>query len=130
MTKSKQYHLNYKIISVGETRIPIIECDVNSSGTSLNIELASFMDKGGKDFTQDMIDYIVSLDAFSSATNGHVIFSANEYDMVEIFSPPARASFWNGIGYTDIPLQDFIDILNEWKAFLNSIPFQHTLSNQ
>ena len=56
MTKSKQYHLNYKIISVGETRIPIIECDVNSSGTSLNIELASFMDKGGKDFTQDMID--------------------------------------------------------------------------
>jgi len=40
-------------------------------------------------------------------------------DSVEIFSPPACASFWNGTGYNDIPLHDFIDILNEWKAFLN-----------
>lgn len=130
MTKSKQYHLNYKILSVGERRTPIIECDVNSSGNSLNIELASFIDKGGALFTEEIIDDIISLNAFSSNTNGYKIYSANEYDTVEIFSPPARASFWNGSGYTNIPLQDFIDILNEWKAFLNSIKFHHTLSNQ
>jgi len=130
MTKSKQYHLNYKILSVRDRKIPTIECDVNSSGTSLNIELASFINKGGVLYTQEIIDDIISLNAFSSTTDGYKIYSANEYDIVEIFSPPARASFWNGTGYTDIPLQDFIDILNEWKAFLNSINFKHSLSNK
>ena len=85
---------------------------------------------GGAQYTQEIIDDIISLNAFSSTTEGYKMYSANEYDSVEIFSPPARASFWNGTGYTDIPLQDFIDILNEWKAFLNSITFQHSLSNQ
>ncbi|MGF2411688.1 hypothetical protein [Ferruginibacter sp.] len=120
MTKAKQYHLNFKTVPSPNIYKPVIECDTDSSGYTLSIELAGFLASCNENETQEIIDDVISLDAFNSGADGYEI-SANEYDSVEIFSPPARASFWNGTGYNDIPLQDFLDILNEWIAFLNSL---------
>jgi hypothetical protein len=129
MTKAKQYHLNFKVVLVNNIQVPSIECDKNAAGHALNKELANFIDSCGPAYTQEIITEISSLNAFTISVNEYKIYSGNEYDSVEIFSLPARASFWNGSGYTNIPLQDFLDILNEWKSFLNSLPFIHKLSN-
>ncbi|MFV0143644.1 MULTISPECIES: hypothetical protein [Empedobacter] len=62
-------------------------------------------------------------------TNYVVEGSAEE--IIVISSPPAIVAFHDtNVGFINIPLLDFIDILIEWKNFLNSLPYKLTLSDR
>ncbi|WP_343524522.1 hypothetical protein [Pedobacter sp.] len=130
MNKAKQYHLNFRVFSRDDGRKrPNVYSDTDSNGT-INGDVASFMDSLGPDGVDWVVDEIMSLNAFNSNTNGYTIIGSYEV-VVEIFSPPARAVFNEG-GGADIviPLQDFLDILHEWKNFLLSLPYKHDLSDK
>lgn len=79
----------------------------------------------------DGVDWVVDeiINAFNSNNNGYTIIGSYEV-VVKIFSPPARAVFNEGGTDIVIPLQDFLDILQEWKSFLISLPYNHDLSNK
>jgi len=130
VNKAKQYHLNFRVFSDDDGRkIPNVYSDTDSKGT-INEDVVSFMDSLGPDGVDWVVDEIMSLDAFNSNTNGYTISGSYEV-VVEIFSPPARAVFNEGGGEDIvIPLQDFLDILHEWKSFLRSLPYNHDLSNK
>lgn len=72
---------------------------------------------------------IGTLNAFNSPVLGYTIWSGNEHDNIEIVSPPPQVLCWSSYEVA-IPLQDFLDIMNEWKGFLKSLSFEHTLSNK
>jgi len=130
MSKANQYHLHFRVISYKDgSKDPIIDTDRDSTGLTINCDVASFMSLLGPRLIQGVIFEIYSCDPFNTPTNGYSVEGSWEED-VEIYSPPPRAVF--NIGGTDtvIPLQDFIDILYEWKAFLESLPYKHSLSNR
>lgn len=130
MNKAKQYHLGFRVFSQDDGRKrPNVCSDTDSNGT-INGDVASFMNFLGPDGIDWVVDEILSLNAFNSNVNGYTI--SGSYEVVaEIFSPPARAVFNEGGGADIIiPLQDFLDILQEWKSFLNALPYKHDLSNK
>lgn len=67
-------------------------------------------------------------DPFNRNVIGYEIGGSRD-DVLELFSGPPRVVFNTGGGDLVVPLQDFLDILAEWKHYLNSLPFVHTLSN-
>jgi len=130
--KAQQYNLNFRIIQRESESYPIIECGKDSQGSSINIELAEFIGTGGVKYTQEVVADINSLD-FTQADSNGLVYEIHSYfneHLAEFFGSPNRASFWNGTSYIDIPIQDFLDILQEWIDFLNSISFEHRLSNR
>lgn len=130
MSKANQYHLHFRVIAREDgSREPYIDTDTDASGSTINSEVANFMLLLGIRLTQSIIAEIYGCDPFSTSNNGYSIIGSFE-ETVEIYSPPARAVFNSGGDDVVIPLQDFIDILNEWKAFLNSLPYRHTLSDR
>ena len=80
-----------------------------------------------------MVDHVISeiefLDLFNKTVNGYELGGRNE-DVVEIFSSPPRAVFNNAGDDEIMPIQDFLEVLLEWKNYLNSLPFTHVLSNK
>lgn len=110
-------------------KYPIIECDLDETGSSINYQMANFISPGGPLYTQEIISEIQGLN-FNLGFHDYSIYSRNEYDTVELFHSPSRASFWDGKGYIDIPINDFVKILNEWIQFLKDLPFDHSLSNR
>jgi len=131
MKKAKQYHLNFRVIPNDDgTKIPNVYSDFRSNDSTIYAIVANFMDSLGPRGVDWVIDEIISLNAFNSNTNGYTIIGSYE-EIVEIYSPPARAVFNLGGGDDVVlPLQDFLDILEEWKLFLNSLPYKHYLSNK
>jgi hypothetical protein len=127
MTKAKQYGLNFTIVRIsGFLPQPNVECSRDNNGYGVNYEIASFVESGGVKFTTDLLNDINRL----ISPNDYAIIGGDEVAVVRIFSSPLRAVFNIGGGDVTLPLQDFIDILNEWKTFLQSLNFQHALSNQ
>lgn len=130
MSKANQYHLHFRVVAHEDgSKKPTIDTDTDSTGSTINSEVANFMSLLGKGLIDSVLDEIDRQDAFSTSNNGYSIIGSFE-ETVEIYSPPARAVFNSGGDDVVIPLQDFIDILNEWKAFLNSLPYRHTLSDR
>lgn len=130
MSKADQYHLNFRDIAREDgSKKPTIDTDTDSTGSTINSEVANFMSLLDKELIDNVLDEIDRQDAFSTPNDGYSIIGSYE-ETVEIYSPPARAVFNSGGDDVVIPLQDFIDILNEWKAFLNSLPYRHTLSDR
>lgn len=127
MFKANEYGIGFQIIQSNSGKEPI---PININNEQLTFELVSYIESLGVEFTNSIIDEIIMIDAFTIDTNAYEIEGSMEKN-VEIFSPPAIAAFpdSNG-GYLELPLQDFIDILNEWKDFLISLTFQHSLSNK
>lgn len=130
--KAEHYGLIFRVTNAGYNKFPIIECMIDKRGNSRNIEFAGFLQSGGVKYTQEIIDEANSLDFTQTSENDFVYEIAGYSDehSAEFFASPKRASFWNGAGYTDIPLQDFLDVLQEWIDFLNSLSFQHILSKR
>lgn len=129
MNKAKEYHLNFivKIDQFGK-QYPTIVCDKDNTGSTINGEIASFISGCGVFIVDDILRDIGHLTTSNITLSDYTIFSGNQYDTIEILSPPPRAMFW-GNREPAVPLQEFIDILQEWKDFLNSLPYKHSLSN-
>ncbi|MCH2043950.1 MAG: hypothetical protein MK212_07375 [Saprospiraceae bacterium] len=130
--KAEQYNIAFKIFETGNRKIPYAVSGKDLSGNSMNIELAGFISVNGIAYTREIINEVKSMSFNSFSTNNfiHEIPSySSEYE-VEFFANPNRTSFWNGVDYSDIPLQDFLDILQEWIEFLESLDFSHYLSNR
>ncbi|MFC4143511.1 hypothetical protein ACFSNA_02640 [Pedobacter mendelii] len=130
MSKSEQYHL-YFLVSTREdgSQNPYVESDRDNTGSTINSEISSFISLLGPKLTDGVIFEIYSCNPFTSINNGYSVEGSFE-ETVEIFSPPPRAVFNNGGSDVVIPVQDFIDILYEWKNFLLSLPYKHSLSNR
>ena len=130
MNKAKQYRLNFVVKNMDDGQYPFISCDKDSTGSTINDDLASFIDCGGVKQTDRFLKEIDSLQPFIN--NGYLgeypMDSFNE-EVVYLSSPPSVATFNRGGGDNIIPLDDFIEILKEWKAFLQSLPYKHWLSN-
>lgn len=118
MTKSKQYHLNFRIISLKDgEKWPKIFCDYDSTGATINGRMASFIDGMGPWHIDVVINDILGEDPFNQSLSEYGVWGGYD-EVVEISSPPPRAIFNDGL---EVPLQDFLDILQEWKDFLNSL---------
>ncbi len=127
MQKAKQYHLNFRVISSeDEGKWPEIFCNLDSSGSTINDSIASFIGGMGPEWIDHTIYEIISEDPFNKSLFEYGVNGSYD-EVVEISSPPAVAIFNDGVV---IPLQDFLAILQEWKDFLNSLPYQHILSNK
>ena len=130
--KAQQYHLIFKITESNGTIYPYIDCARDASGLSLNSELATFIESGGIMFTQEIVDEVNGLNYGVALSDGFLADISGYSDEVtaKIFASPNRASFWDGTGYINVPLQDFLEILQEWINFLKSIKSKHSLSNR
>lgn len=132
MSLANQYNLNFHIwtLSDGITIKPSIGISL-VNGSSKNNEIASFLEPNGIHLTQQIIDDITSLNLDSSLPfEGYNIWGGNQEESVEIKSPPIRAIFNTTGKPLEIPIADFIQILQEWMFFLESIPNPHWLSNR
>ncbi|MNK07064.1 hypothetical protein D3C87_249730 [compost metagenome] len=126
MSKAQEYGLSFTILQNKKRPYPTIICETSQNGTSVNKEIVSFLEDNGIRYTQDIIDEINSYT--SPIINGYSIFGGNSYESVEIFSPPPRAVFNKTGTEVEIPLNDFLEILEEWKKFLQELTFDHRLS--
>lgn len=130
MSKAKQYHLSFLVSRRDSGRwTPYVESEIDSTGSTINSQVSNFMSLLGPRLTDGVIFEIYSCNPFTSTNNGYSVEGSFE-DTVEIFSPPPRAVFNTGGDDVVIPVQDFIHILYEWKNFLLSLPYEHSLSNR
>ena len=127
MNISKNYNLNF-VVSTDRygNKSPEIICKLDSSGSTINDSIASFIGGMGPEWIDHTIYEIISEDPFNKPLFEYGVNGSYD-EVVEISSPPAVAIFNDGVV---IPLQDFLAILQEWKDFLNSLPYQHILSNK
>lgn len=131
MSKASNYSLVFNVVELGSFgKSPFIDCMKDSNGFSINSEIAVFMNRLGEKDTQQIINEINGLDAFNRTTVSEYYIDGSYDEMVEINSSPATATFNNGGGDIVVPLQDFIDLLQEWKNYLNALPYVHTLSGR
>lgn len=126
MSKAKQYHLNFIVRSSSDRKSPEIICDYDSTGSTINGNMASFIVGMGPWHIDTVVNDILGEDPLNKSISEYTVWGGYD-EVVEISSPPPRAVFNDGL---EVPLQDFLDILQEWKDFLNSLPFEHTLSNR
>lgn len=129
MTKSEEYNLFFSTYNMNSGKIkPTIETTL-INGNSINNEIASFLESNGVVFTQDIINEINSLN-FSDPIESYIIWGGNEDESIEIKSPPSRVIFNKAGTNVEVPIDDFLLLLQEWKAFLQTIPSPHWLSNR
>lgn len=131
MKTAKIYGLNFITSQLKNGRIsPAANCDLDDSGSSINGEMATFLNCRGVELMSELLDDIHELDPFNrELTEVDVAYGYCGVDG-EISSPPARIIFNNGGGFKEVPLEDFLAIAQEWIDFLNSLNFQHRLSNK
>ncbi|SHL34731.1 hypothetical protein [Flavobacterium chilense] len=132
MSLANQYNLNFHIwtFSDGITKKASIGVSL-VNGSTKNHEIASFLEPNGIRLTQEIIDDINSLNLDPNLPfNNYVIWGGNQDESVEIKSAPFRAVFNKTGKPVEIPIADFLQILQEWKDFLQNIPNPHWLSNR
>lgn len=132
MSLANEYNLNFHIwtLSDGITVKPSIGGSL-INGSVKNHEIASFLEPNGIRLTQEIIDDINSLNLdLDLPFEGYNIWGGNQDESVEIKSPPFRAVFNKTGNPVEIPIADFLQILQEWKIFLQNIPNPHWLSNR
>ena len=130
MALANQYNLHFHIwtLSDGITIKPSIGVSL-VNGSTKNHEIASFLEPNGIRLTQEIIDDINSLNLNPNIPfDNYAIWGGNQDESVEIKSPPFRAVFNKTGKPVEVPIVDFLQILNEWKAFLQDIPNPHWLS--
>lgn len=126
MSKSEYYGTKFNFINdSGNKKNPII---INIDKSKIAQNLKEYIEFLGLELVDEMIYDINSDYVMNNVTNYVVQGSAEE---IIISSPPAKVAFHNtNGGFINIPLLDFIDILIEWKNFLNSLLYKHTLSDR
>lgn len=130
MTKSEEYNLSFSTYEFKNTIIPRIGCSM-INGSIKNNEIASFLEPNGIRLTQQIIDDINSLNLdLRFPFEDYYIWGGNQNESVEIKSPPIRAVFNTGGKPLEVPIADFLQILQEWKLFLQGLPNPNWLSNR
>ncbi|WP_125723570.1 hypothetical protein [Flavobacterium ustbae] len=130
MKKSEEYNLHFSTYEFNSTIIPHVGCSL-VNGSSKNNEIANFLEPNGIRLTQQIIDDITSLNLdLNIPFEGYNIWGGNQDESVEIKSPPFRAVFNTTGKPVEVPISDFLQILQEWKIFLEGIPKPHWLSNR
>ena len=128
MSKAKDYGIQFNVINdSGNNKNPIIS-NINKSQLAQNLK--EYIEFLGPELVDEMI-YDINPDYVMNNVVTNYIVEGSAEEKIIINSPPAKVSFYdtNG-GFLDIPLLDFINILIEWKNFLNSLPYKHTLSDR
>lgn len=129
MNKARSYNLSFHTwtLQSGTIKPGIGVSRVN--GISLNHEIASFIEPNGIRLTQDLIDEINALN-FETLVEADPLWGGNEEESAEIRNHPPRVVFNTGGTDVEVPVADFLQLLQEWKAFLETIPDPHWLSNR
>lgn len=130
MSIANQYNLHFSTYEYNGTIIPNVGCRL-INGSSKNHEIASFLEPNGIRLTQEIIDDITSLNLdLNIPFEDYYIWGGNQDESVEIKSPPFRAVFNTTGKPVEVPISDFLQILQEWKTFLQTIPNPNWLSRR
>jgi hypothetical protein len=132
MTKANQYNLTFVVSPPDQNfpRMPII--NLINGINALNHEIASFLEPNGVELVDSIKDEINSFN-YNNSFSGYYVFGYHDAESVEIrnFPPNAPIAVFNTGGVDVIvPLSDFLQILDEWKAFVASVPTPHWLQNR
>jgi hypothetical protein len=132
MTKANQYNLTFVVSPPDQNfpRMPII--NLINGINALNHEIASFLEPNGVDLVNSIKDEINSFN-YNNSFSGYYVFGYHDAESVEIrnFPPnPPIAVFNTGGVDVIVPLSDFLQILDEWKDFVASVPSPHWLENR
>ena len=131
MNKAKSFGLNIQVSDIENYgKSPSISCELDHRGNSINAEMANFLNCRGVELMAELINDINQLDPLNSELSEHDVAYGYWGVDGDISSPPARIIFNQGGGFKEIPLEDFLEIAREWIDFLNSLNFQHRLSNK
>ena len=132
MTKSQEYNLYFSTYNMNSGKIkPNIETSI-INGSSVNHEIASFLEPNGVELVDSIKDEINSFN-YSNPFTGYDVWGYHDSESVEIRNNPPNAPvavFNKGRVEVIIPLSDFLLILDEWKAFVASVPSPHWLENR
>lgn len=128
MSIASQYNLTFYVYTLpsGLKKPSIGVQQVN--GEYKNLEIASFLEPNGINYTQGIIDDIRSLNFDALVLDP--LWGGNEDESVELKSHPPRAVFNTGGKEVEVPIADFLEILQEWKAFVQTVPDPHWLSRR
>lgn len=129
MNKATEYRQIFTILrSAGFKPDPIIKADLDENGDSINPDISLFIGGFGlKNIKEYILDEIEEIKPFENDISEYVINGWAE-TQAEINSSPVRIEFYE-YGLV-MPLQDFLDITQEWIDYLNSLPFEHSLSEK
>lgn len=132
MSKAKQYGMNF-IVDRRANLLPepYIESNIGMNEMGQYYEVAEFIGENGVKYTERIINELQELITNNSPDSftGHHITGASQYQRMEVINPPMKCVF-NLLGRnTQVPVNDMIEILNEWKSFLESLKFEHSLSD-
>lgn len=126
MSKAAQYNLVFKYSLVQGMRKPNIDL-IDSNEQFL--EIASFLAPNGVNCTDSIIFDIKSL-VFGGGADDVIVWGYHDSESIEVrYHPPQPAVIiLNKLGTeVFVPVNDFIEILEEWKAFLLTVPKPHWL---
>lgn len=132
MSKAKQYGINF-IINRSSNSLPEpdIESDTATNSRGQYYDVAEFIRSNGIKYTEEIIEDLQDLITTNSSDQftDHYITGASQYQRVEVINPPMMCVF-NLTGQNiQVPVVDMIEILNEWKSFLVSLNFEHSLTD-
>lgn len=133
MSKANQYSLDFYVSNMpGFTPKPSIGIS-NVNGNSLNREIASFLEPNGVQGVDSIkFDIISLLDNGKPVPNVN-IWGYHDSESIELrYLPPSSPVIVFNTGGTEVlvPANDFLQILDEWKAFVASVPTPHWLENR
>ena len=104
----------------------------NINGDALNHEIASFLEPNGLELIEHIKDEINSLD-YTFEFKDYTIWGYHDAESVEIRNHPSHepvAVFNTGGKEIVVPIVDFLQILEEWKVFVESVPKPHWLDKR
>jgi hypothetical protein len=133
MSIVNQYNLIFGVSNM-QGFIPRPYIAVNSiNGNSLNREIASFLEPNGVQGVDSIkFDIISLLDNGKPVPNVN-IWGYHDSESIELrYLPPSSPVIVFNTGGTEVlvPANDFLQILDEWKAFVASVPTPHWLENR
>lgn len=132
MSVANNYNLSFYILTLSNgLKKPSIGVSI-MNGDSQNYEIANFLEPNGLELIQHIKDEINSLD-FAYVFNRYKIWGYNDSESIEISNSIPNQPiviFNNGGKEIIVPLLDFLQILDEWKAFILSVPTPHWLDQR
>lgn len=132
MSKSNQYNLNFGVrVRHDGFRKPVIGTPI-INGESINHEIASFLEPNGVELIEHIRGEINSFN-YNVSFKDHTIWGYHDAESIEVRNLPPNAAvviFNTGGTEVEVPVSDFLEILDEWEAFVQSVPKPHWLENR
>lgn len=133
MNKSNQYNLNFGVrVRHDGFRKPVIGTPI-INGESINHEIASFLEPNGI-INIESIRFDVKAFLFSNEPIDDInIWGHHDAECIQFRHHPPNPPviiFNTGGREVEVPVSDFLQILDEWEAFVKSVPKPHWLENR